>query len=120
MSTHRATLVPVLPSVNLDRSLAHYRYLGFRVLEHAEDYARLAWSDAELHIYRQPELDPAANCIGCYVRVTDPQALRATWAGDGVECLDMSISSHYGPTAFAVVDPDGNTLRIGPSTDPAP
>jgi catechol 2,3-dioxygenase-like lactoylglutathione lyase family enzyme len=118
MQTHHAAVVPILPSSDLDRSLAYYGYLGFRLLERAADYARLEWGGAELHLYPHPGLDPAANSLGCYLKVTDPKTLRAAWADDGVECLDMAIPSHYGPTTFAVVDPDGNTLRIGPRTDP--
>lgn len=121
----RATLVPILPSSDLDRSLAYYRYLGFDLLERADDYARLIWRDAELHLYPNPAVDPLANSAGCYLKVADPDALRAAWSGDGVDCVDVvgaaetNAPTPYGPTAFAVVDPDGNTLRIGPTTPTA-
>ena len=132
MPTRAAALVPILPSSDLERSLAYYQYLGFDLLERAADYARLSWHSAELHLYPDPALDPPTNSAGCYLRVADPAALRAAWIGDGVDCLDgvgcldgvdgveTTISSHYGPTVFAVVDPDGNTLRIGPHDDPEP
>lgn len=121
MPPRRAALVPILPSSDLERSLAYYRYLGFDVLEHAAGYARLSWHDAELHLYPHPTIDTPANSAGCYLKVPDPDALRATWTGDGVDCLDMTVEPHYGPTTFAIVDPDGNTLRIGPHicSDPA-
>lgn len=121
----RATLVPILPSSDLDRSLAYYRYLGFDLLERAADYARLSWRDAELHLYPNPAVDPRANSAGCYLKVADPDALRAAWSGDGVDCVevvgaaDRNAPDSFGPTAFAVVDPDGNTLRIGPTTSGA-
>lgn len=117
--TH-ATLVPILPSSDLEQSTAYYRYLGFQLLQHTEHYARLAWADAELHLYPHPGLDPLTNSTGCYLKVTDPDTLRAIWTSDGVQCLDTTIPPHYGPTLFAVVDPDGNTLRIGPNTDSEP
>ena len=118
----RASLVPILPCSDLDRSLAYYRYLGFDLLERADDYARLSWRDAELHLYPHPAIDPLANSAGCYLRVPDPDSLRAAWTDDGVDCIDTAkttIQDHYGQTVFAVVDPDGNTLRIGPDADAA-
>lgn len=109
-----AILVPILPSSDLERSLAYYQYLGFDLLERAADYARLSWHDAELHLYPHPTIDPLANSVGCYLKVADPDALRAAWSGDGVDCLDTAVDEHHGPTVFFIVDPDGNTLRIGP------
>jgi catechol 2,3-dioxygenase-like lactoylglutathione lyase family enzyme len=115
MPTRHDALVPILPSSDLDRSLAYYRYLGFDILEHATDYARLTWNGAELHLYPHPGLDPLANSAGCYLRVADPALVRTAWLRDGVECLDLPIAERNGATLFAVVDPDGNTLRIGPT-----
>ena len=122
MPPNHDALVPILPSSDLERSLAYYRYLGFELLEHAADYARLGWRDAELHLYPHPEIDPLANSAGCYLKVADPDAVRKAWIGDGVDCIDCletTIPPHCGLTVFAVVDPDGNTLRIGPSARPA-
>lgn len=59
MSPIRAALVPILPSSDLERSLAYYRYLGFDLLERATDYARLSWCDAELHLYPHPPSTPS-------------------------------------------------------------
>jgi catechol 2,3-dioxygenase-like lactoylglutathione lyase family enzyme len=119
MPTDRSALVPILPSSDLERSLAYYRYLGFDVLEHAADYARLTWDGAELHLYPHPGLDALSNSAGCCLRVGDPDGVRSAWMRDGVECLEMPVPKHCGFTAFAVVDPDGNTLRIGPTPDAA-
>ena len=107
--------VPVLPSVDLARAEACYTYLGFRVLSRAEDYLRVARDGIELHFYLAPDHDPFANSAGCYLQIDDPEALRAVWCADGVDCLDVPAPAYYGPTVFAVVDPDGNTLRIGPA-----
>jgi len=121
MPPNRAALVPILPSSDLERSLAYYRYLGFELLEHVADYARLSWHDAELHLYPQPTINPTANSAGCYLQVPDPHALRDTWSGDGVNCIDCpgtTIPPHFGQTVFAIIDPDGNTLRIGRLSPP--
>lgn len=106
--------VPILPSGDLDRALACYRYLGFTVLGRTDDYLRLVLGPVELHLYLEPDLDPLRNGSGCYLRVPDPAALRAAWSDDGVNCLDLPGTAAYGTSLFAVIDSDGNTLRIGP------
>jgi catechol 2,3-dioxygenase-like lactoylglutathione lyase family enzyme len=106
--------VPILPSVDLDQSLAFYQYLGFRLLGRAEDYLRVALGPVELHLYLDAAIEPVANGRGCYLRFADPAALRDAWSADGVACLDIPGTEDYGPTLFAVVDPGGNTLRFGP------
>lgn len=111
--------VPILPSSDLDRSAPCYAYLGFRVLARGADYLRVARDGLELHLYLDPGLDAVANGAGCLLRVADPAALRGSWCADGVACLDVPGSGEYGETLFAVVDPDGNTLRIGPLADDA-
>jgi len=111
----QSAAVPILPSADLDRAQACYTYLGFQVQCRAEDYLQIALGSIELHFYLAPEHDPFTNSAGCYLRVDDPAALRAAWSADGVDCLECPTPAHYGATLFAVIDPDGNTLRIGPS-----
>jgi catechol 2,3-dioxygenase-like lactoylglutathione lyase family enzyme len=114
MPTANRIAVPVLPSSDLARSQAFYSYLGFRVLGRTGDYLRVADGTIELHLYLDGRNDPLANSAGCYLRVEDPGALCVAWTADGVNCLQVPNSSDYGDTLFAVVDPDGNTLRYGP------
>jgi len=112
-----SSAVPILPSLDLDRSLAFYAYLGFELLSRTADYLRVALDGAELHLYLDPDLEPVANGAGCYLRFADPGALRAAWSADRVDCLDLPDlpgAEAYGPTDFAVIDPGGNTLRVGP------
>jgi catechol 2,3-dioxygenase-like lactoylglutathione lyase family enzyme len=107
------TAVPVLPSGDLRRAEAFYAYLGFRVARRGEDYLQVTRGDIELHLYLAAGHDPLANPAGCYLRVSDPSGLRSAWCTDGVDCLEVPGSEPYGATDFAVVDPDGNTLRYG-------
>ncbi|MBR7829539.1 VOC family protein [Actinospica sp. MGRD01-02] len=107
------TAVPILPSADLRRAEAFYRYLGFRVVGRGEGYLQLARGDIELHLYLAPGHDPLTNSAGCYLRVADPARLRDAWCTDGINCLDVPGSGPFGETLFALVDPDGNTLRYG-------
>jgi len=111
---HGGQAVPILPSGDLDRALACYGYLGFTMLGRTADYLRLTLGSVELHLYLDPALDPLRNSAGCYLRVPDPAGLRTTWEDDGVNCLDLPGTAAYGTSLFAVIDSDGNTLRIGP------
>jgi len=119
MSTaQHALAVPILPSSDLDASRAFYTYLGFAVLGQREDYLRLYRDGIELHLHLAPGHDPRTNSNGCYLKVTDPEALRAAWEADGIACHHVPASAPYGSTTFAVIDPDGNTLRIAAPTPP--
>jgi len=80
----------------------------------ADEYLRLRFDDAEVHFYPAADTDPAANASGWYLRVEEPEELREKWQHDGVECPDVPVPAVYGPTLFAVADPDGALLRVGP------
>jgi catechol 2,3-dioxygenase-like lactoylglutathione lyase family enzyme len=108
------TAVPILPSRDLSRAEAFYAYLGFQVARRSADYLQVTHGEMELHLYLADDLDPLTNSSGCYLRVADPVRLRSEWCTDGISCLEVPGSEPYGETVFAVVDPDGNTLRYGP------
>jgi catechol 2,3-dioxygenase-like lactoylglutathione lyase family enzyme len=110
-----ATSVPILPSADLERTRAFYAFLGFTVVDAADDYLRLRYDDAEVHFYPDPDTDPADNASGWYLRVAEPEELREKWRHDGVECPDAPVPAVFGPTTFAVVDPDGAMVRVGPA-----
>jgi catechol 2,3-dioxygenase-like lactoylglutathione lyase family enzyme len=108
--------VPILPSRDLERSRAYYAFLGFTVLDLADDYLRVGHDGVEVHLYLSPDTDPKENPGGWYLRAAEPEELRGKWSADGLECLDVPAPSHYGTTVFALIDPDGNMLRVGPVT----
>ena len=108
-----ATSVPILPSADLERTRAFYCFLGFTVVDASGDYLRLRYGDAEAHFYPAPDTRPENNPAGWYLRVAEPEQLRERWRGYGLECLDVPVPAVYGPTLFAVLDPDGGMVRIG-------
>jgi len=110
-----ATSAPILPSADLRRTRAFYCFLGFTVVDASEDYLRVRYDDAEIHFYPAPHTDPDTNASGWYLRVEHPEELREKWAADGAECLDVPVPAVFGTTVFAVIDPDGGLLRVGPA-----
>lgn len=112
--------IPILPSRSLPATLAFYDRLGFSGHVHAADdgYAILTRGDVELHFFAHPALRPAESHAGCYIRVADvAEVYRAVAAaalpGAGIPRMDSLADKPWGMREFAVVDPDGNLLRIG-------
>ena len=115
--------VPILPSRNLDETWAFYERLGFqnRGGPHEEwDYLIIGRDGGELHFLHAPSVDPLTTDAGCYLRVTDADALFEEWQRVGIAAdpatgsrLIPPADTDYGMREFAVVDQSGNLLRLG-------
>ena len=71
-----------------------------------------------------PEIDPLTTIAGCYLRVEDADALYREWDAVGVPTeaetgsrLIAPADTDYGMREFALVDPNGNLLRVGSPAD---
>ena len=111
--------IPILPSRSLNDTLAFYRRLGFdgEVLGFG-NYAILRRGTVELHFFAHPELRPAESYAGCYIRVTDVERIYlaiklAQLPQKGIPRQDPLEDKPWGMREFAVVDLDGNLIRIG-------
>jgi ribosomal protein L32 len=72
----------------------------------------------ELHFFTHSELRPAKSCAGCYIRVLDVESIYRAFTlaqlpRRGIPRLDALENKPWGMREFAIVDPDGNLLRIG-------
>ena len=112
--------IPILPSRSVEATLEFYRQLGFQgqIWGAPYRYAILTRGSIELHFFTHAELDPATSIAGCYLRVQDVTQIHAAFAEvglptSGIPRLDRLESKPWGMREFAVVDPDGNLLRIG-------
>jgi catechol 2,3-dioxygenase-like lactoylglutathione lyase family enzyme len=112
--------IPTLPCRSVGATVAFYRQLGFEGGAHEfnGDYAILRRGAVELHFFTHKSLVPAESCAGCYIRVLDVECLyRALCASSlprtGIPRMDILEDRPWGLREFAVVDPDGNLLRIG-------
>ncbi len=112
--------IPTLPSRSLGNTLKFYERLGFegRVLGVGGAYAILTRGSLELHFFSHPELIPAESSAGCYIRVRDVESLHRAFSlaelpKKGIPRMDALENKPWGLREFAVVDEDGNLLRIG-------
>ena len=113
-------VAPILPSRDLETTSAFYDRLGFSRSGHwPQQYLIVTRWGIGLHFFHSPELDPWSSIAGCYLYVDDADALHAELdrlglPGEGIPRLHGAPEdTDYGMREFAVVDPDGNLLRIG-------
>ena len=111
--------IPILPSRSLSDTLAFFRRLGFEGKVHSHgDYAILTGGTVELHFFTHRELIPAESSAMCYIRVSDVESIHRTFAlaelpRQGIPRMDALEDKPWGMREFAIVDSDGNLLRIG-------
>lgn len=115
------TAIPILPCRDLDETVAFYGSLGF-VLEFEQTepdvYAILRLEEAEIHFFGYPGLDPAESYAGCYLRVSDADALYGAWSlrglpSQGFPRLGPIADRPWGLREFHLLDPNGSLIRIG-------
>ncbi len=114
--------IPQLPSSDYDETAAFYGRLGFT--ERArwpDEYLILLreTDDIELHFW-SGRVDPLKNDSSCYVRfdtAEEARSLHAEWARANLppDGLRELVETDYGLLEFALVDPDGNLIRVGGS-----
>lgn len=105
--------VPVLPSLDIGRSLAFYEErLKAEVLFRTEDYAALRRGPVEFHLWlcHDPGIPRAT---GFRIEVEGLEALHAACARAGVLHPNAPLGERpWGLREFAILDPDGNLLTF--------
>lgn len=106
--------IPILPSRDVQASLAWYRRLGFEpVAAYGTEYGIIQRQGREIHFFHHTELDVKLNDHGCYIRLAGVDSLYEEWKRQGIERITELQDRAWGMREFAVVDPDGNLLRVG-------
>ncbi len=112
--------IPILPSRSVSDTVAFYERLGFdgKICGTGDSYAILTRGAVELHFFTHSELCPAESNAMCYIRVQDVESLYHAFAlaqlpRAGIPRMDVLENKPWGMREFAIVDPDGNLLRIG-------
>lgn len=115
---HRDLAIPILPGRSLPDTIAFYQRLGFDGEIVGEAYAILTRGDLEIHFFAHPEVEAATSHAGCYLRVADVDALYTAFRTAGLPArgrprMDVLENKPWGMREFAVIDEDGNLLRVG-------
>jgi catechol 2,3-dioxygenase-like lactoylglutathione lyase family enzyme len=112
--------IPTLPCRSVSATTEFYRRLGFEGGAHEfnREYAIFRRGAIELHFFTHKELVPAHSSAGCYIRVLDVRSIHEACAASGLSDVGIPRMNRledkpWGLREFAVVDPDGNLLRIG-------
>jgi catechol 2,3-dioxygenase-like lactoylglutathione lyase family enzyme len=113
--------VPILPARDLLETRAFYERFHFEAKGWWPDafggYAIMVRDGLELHFFAFPDLQPGDNYAGCYWRVGDVDALydacRAELPGSGIPRVTPAENKPWGMREFAMVDPNGNLIRVG-------
>ncbi|MFO1320542.1 MAG: VOC family protein [Burkholderiales bacterium] len=115
------TVIPILPSSDLDRTTAFYGRLGFTVVGRypaPHDYLIVRRGLVELHFVVIPDRVPADSVAACYLRVDHVDAMHGAFGHarlpqDGIPRMSALEDKPWGMREFHVIDPDGTLLRIG-------
>lgn len=110
--------IPILPGRSLLKTLEFYGRLGFEGEIIGGSYAILTRGDLEVHFFLHTELNPAESFAGCYLRVASVEALYQAFLTAGLPRqgrprMDFLEDKPWGMREFAVVDEDGNLIRVG-------
>ncbi len=112
--------IPILPSRSVENTRVFYRQLGFdgKIWGPPHCYATLKRDTVEIHFFTQADLNPAESSAGCYIRVLNVDRIYKAFAKSGlpdagIPRMDELDNKPWGMREFAIVDPDGNLIRIG-------
>lgn len=107
--------VPVLASLNIERTVAFYKnILGFDKLGYKdENYAVIGRDKVEIHFWKCNDRIHPEN-TSCYVFVKDIDTLYIAMKKAGVVHPNGTLEDKpYGIREFAILDRDGNLIKFG-------
>ncbi|MFV2054127.1 bleomycin resistance protein [Aliiroseovarius sp. YM-037] len=114
------SICPIFPSRDFDTTAGFYENLGFQEVSRyeAEGYLILVRAAVEVHFFRCPGHNPASSDHGAFVRVDDATALSKRFEpknlpGMGIPRFEKAEDKPWGICELAIIDPDGNLLRMG-------
>src|ERR1700761_5469766 len=83
------SVMPILPTTNMARTVDFYRSLGFSISKYDDEFVMTARDAIELAFGLNPQHDPKTTAGCVYIRVTSADALYEQWKG--IEGVKMPI-----------------------------
>jgi catechol 2,3-dioxygenase-like lactoylglutathione lyase family enzyme len=108
--------IPILPSADLDRTIAFWQALGFDVAGRYDGYLVTHANGVEIHFSHDPDV-PSASPTSAFIHVQNAAVLWKELKSNQVTGLEPLQDQDYGLREFVIVDPDGNRIRIGSPID---
>ncbi|MEM8664635.1 MAG: VOC family protein [Pseudomonadota bacterium] len=115
-----SSVCPTMPASDFDATIPFYGRLGFRLggRYEAEGYLILRRDKVELHFFRREEIDPYKADHSAYIHTEDALGLSDEFAalglpGEGFPRFVPAEAKPWGMMELAILDGDGNLLRIG-------
>ena len=128
----QAKQIPIFPSSDFDRTVELYSRIDFTESNRFGDEYLIIEHPAglELHFYAA-NVKPRTNDHGGYIRfdkLDELDALYSRWKGltntpafaraaGKIGKMHAAVDTDYGMREFALLDADGNLLRVGSSID---
>ena len=109
--------IPILPSSDLDRTIASWQVLGFDVAGRYDGYLVTHADGVEIHFSRDPDAGAGVNQARVFIHVRNAAAVWKRLRSEHVTGLEPLQDQEYGLREFVVTDPDGNRIRIGSPLD---
>ena len=108
-------IVPIVPTRDMQRSLAFYKDLGFEVklYEDGTQYAFLHLDGHYIHLRLAGPAELTVNPGGAYIYVQDADRFHARLLAEGLTPLCPPENKPWKCREFAISDPYGFLLRIG-------
>jgi len=106
--------IPVLPSLDFDRTELFYNGLGFATFLRASEFLGVRRGRMELHFWLCDDPDQV-KAGGCYIRVADVDGLypEMRLAVTPPARIVAPEDRSWGMREFYIWDPDNNLLRVG-------
>lgn len=112
---HLKRAVPVLASLNIDKTVSFYQEkMGFdKIGWKDKNYAVIARDEVEVHFWKCNNKIYPEN-TSCYIHVEDVDGLYKEMKSAGVVHPNGPLKNQpWGMREFAVLDQDGNMIKFG-------
>ena len=126
-------LVPMIPVMDVERSVEFYKLLGFAVGNRVPREGRMGWAwlyspnasnwkvGPNLMLScSEHAIDPSVPAILFYLYATDLIGLREQLAAAGLDPGPIKYPDYLPKGEFALRDPDGHRLMLAQSTSDTP